>query len=63
MLTASRAKSYLREVHLYLVRSWKHILPCKASLIDISLGWEPIFEHNGETLAEMEHDKKVRDIY
>ncbi|CAG7920484.1 unnamed protein product [Penicillium olsonii] len=22
-------------------------------------GWEPIFEHNGETLAEMEHDKKV----
>jgi len=23
------------------------------------LGWEPIFEHNGETLAEMELDKKV----
>ncbi|KAJ6004551.1 hypothetical protein N7522_006196 [Penicillium canescens] len=21
-------------------------------------GWEPIFEHEGETLAEMEHDKK-----
>ncbi|KAI9926267.1 hypothetical protein ASPWEDRAFT_116210 [Aspergillus wentii DTO 134E9] len=21
-------------------------------------GWEPIFEHQGETLAEMEHDKK-----
>ncbi|KAJ5871642.1 uncharacterized protein N7529_003995 [Penicillium soppii] len=21
-------------------------------------GWEPIFEHNGETLAEMKHDKK-----
>ncbi|KAJ5322404.1 hypothetical protein N7452_010693 [Penicillium brevicompactum] len=21
-------------------------------------GWEPIFENNGETLAEMEHDKK-----
>lgn len=23
------------------------------------LGWEPIFEHKGETLAEMAHDKKV----
>jgi hypothetical protein len=23
-------------------------------------GWEPIFEHEGETLAEMAHDKKVK---
>lgn len=23
------------------------------------LGWEPIFEHEGETLAEMAHEKKV----
>ena len=29
---------------------------------DGALGWEPIFEHNGETLAEMEHDKKVGDV-
>ncbi|KAJ5168352.1 uncharacterized protein N7482_003946, partial [Penicillium canariense] len=25
-------------------------------------GWEPIFEHQGETLAEMAHDKKVRRL-
>lgn len=24
-------------------------------------GWEPIFEHEGETLAEMAHEKKVED--
>lgn len=27
---------------------------------NLSLGWEPIFEHEGETLAEMALEKKVR---
>jgi inosine/xanthosine triphosphate pyrophosphatase family protein len=27
---------------------------------DREIGWEPIFEHEGETLAEMEKDKKVQ---
>lgn len=26
---------------------------------DLSVGWEPIFEYEGETLAEMPHEKKV----
>lgn len=38
-------------------------LSCKWHLFtNLWLGWEPIFEHEGETLAEMAHEKKVRAI-
>ena len=28
-------------------------------MYSFQIGWEPIFEHDGETLAEMAHEKKV----
>jgi hypothetical protein len=45
-------------VHLYSV-GLKDASRSKSLLTEATPGWEPIFEHNGETLAEMEHDKKV----
>jgi hypothetical protein len=58
-LTSDRVKLYLLAVRPDSVSIFE-VVAFHRVITHRETGWEPIFEHEGETLAEMEHGKKVR---